>query len=253
MSLRFSSTADNLHDETEVVWRLWSFCCIFFSRGSTSSRRLTADRDRESDRDRDRDRDSFSRWRDRQYFGPRRWLESALRDSTWDKDSGNFVLFYFQTREINDRHCKEQYFVWTNYVITATTTTGRGKAELNHHLWNSSSWEFNTHSQPQQLPLCMFAFFRAPVKISHFVHLHITAQELPYWLLWNKCWRILWKTVNFRLDRTVLKWPLWMKLYAYLWKCLSIAHKMFLEWHWFKWKLQRGRKHTFGLIQFCSL
>ncbi|PSN30861.1 hypothetical protein C0J52_20667 [Blattella germanica] len=55
-------------------------------RGSSSSRRLTADRDRESDRDRDRDRDSFSRWRDRQYFGPRRWLESALRDSTWDKD-----------------------------------------------------------------------------------------------------------------------------------------------------------------------
>jgi E3 ubiquitin-protein ligase EDD1 len=59
------------------------------SRGSTSSRRLTADRDRESDRDRDRDRDSFSRWRDRQYFGPRRWLESALRESTWDKDSEN--------------------------------------------------------------------------------------------------------------------------------------------------------------------
>ncbi|XP_021934340.1 E3 ubiquitin-protein ligase UBR5 isoform X2 [Zootermopsis nevadensis] len=59
------------------------------SRGSTSSRRLTADRDRESDRDRDRDRDSFSRWRDRQYFGPRRWLESALRDSTWDKDPEN--------------------------------------------------------------------------------------------------------------------------------------------------------------------
>ncbi|PNF40327.1 hypothetical protein B7P43_G05782, partial [Cryptotermes secundus] len=56
------------------------------SRGNTSSRRLATDRDRESDRDRDRDRDSFSRWRDRQYFGPRRWLESALRDSTWDKD-----------------------------------------------------------------------------------------------------------------------------------------------------------------------
>lgn len=37
----------------------------------------------------DRDRDSFSRWRDRQYFGPgRRWLESALRDSGWtEKDT----------------------------------------------------------------------------------------------------------------------------------------------------------------------
>lgn len=39
----------------------------------------------------DRDRDSFSRWRDRQYFGPRRWLESALRD-TFDKDSGDYLL-----------------------------------------------------------------------------------------------------------------------------------------------------------------
>ncbi|XP_052753603.1 E3 ubiquitin-protein ligase UBR5 [Galleria mellonella] len=30
----------------------------------------------------------FSRWRERQYFGPRRWLESALRDTSWDKDGG---------------------------------------------------------------------------------------------------------------------------------------------------------------------
>ena len=31
------------------------------------------------------------RWRDRQYYGgPKRWLESALRDSTWqDKDDSN--------------------------------------------------------------------------------------------------------------------------------------------------------------------
>ncbi|KAJ0181281.1 hypothetical protein K1T71_003366 [Dendrolimus kikuchii] len=28
----------------------------------------------------------LSRWRERQYFGPRRWLESALRDTSWDKD-----------------------------------------------------------------------------------------------------------------------------------------------------------------------
>nr|CAD7394223.1 unnamed protein product [Timema cristinae] len=56
------------------------------NRGSSSSRRLNSERDRDADRDRDRDRDSFSRWRDRQYFGPRRWLESALRDSTWDKE-----------------------------------------------------------------------------------------------------------------------------------------------------------------------
>lgn len=50
------------------------------------ARRLT---EREPDRssERDRDRDSFSRWRDRQYYGPRRWLETALKDS-WEKDSG---------------------------------------------------------------------------------------------------------------------------------------------------------------------
>ncbi|XP_068992895.1 E3 ubiquitin-protein ligase UBR5 isoform X2 [Neodiprion pinetum] len=57
------------------------------SRGS-SSRRLGSDRDGERSADRDRDRDSFSRWRDRQYYGPRRWLETALKDS-WEKDPDN--------------------------------------------------------------------------------------------------------------------------------------------------------------------
>lgn len=56
------------------------------SRGS-SSRRLGNDREGERSSERDRDRDSFSRWRDRQYYGPRRWLETALKD-TWEKDSG---------------------------------------------------------------------------------------------------------------------------------------------------------------------
>ncbi|XP_014208162.1 E3 ubiquitin-protein ligase UBR5 isoform X2 [Copidosoma floridanum] len=51
---------------------------------SGPSRRLAIDRD-ERPSERDRDRDSFSRWRDRQYYGPRRWLETALKDS-WDKD-----------------------------------------------------------------------------------------------------------------------------------------------------------------------
>lgn len=36
----------------------------------------------------DRDRENFSRWRDRQYFGPRRWLETALRDNPYEKDTG---------------------------------------------------------------------------------------------------------------------------------------------------------------------
>lgn len=52
---------------------------------SSSSRRLGSDRDGERSTERDRDRDSFSRWRDRQYYGPRRWLETALKDS-WEKD-----------------------------------------------------------------------------------------------------------------------------------------------------------------------
>ena len=34
------------------------------------------------------DRDSFSRWRDRQYFGPRRWLENALREP-WNNSDGS--------------------------------------------------------------------------------------------------------------------------------------------------------------------
>lgn len=36
----------------------------------------------------ERDRENFSRWRDRQYFGPRRWLETALRDNPYEKDTG---------------------------------------------------------------------------------------------------------------------------------------------------------------------
>ncbi|XP_066251195.1 E3 ubiquitin-protein ligase hyd isoform X7 [Euwallacea similis] len=35
----------------------------------------------------DRDRENFSRWRDRQYFGPRKWLETALRDNPYEKDA----------------------------------------------------------------------------------------------------------------------------------------------------------------------
>jgi len=38
---------------------------------------------------------------------------------------------------------------------------------------------------------------------------------------------------------------------AYLWAFLSIAQKMFLVWKCFEWKLQRGRKHAFGLMHFC--
>lgn len=79
---------------------------FFFSRSSggtgtsnTGTRRSLTERDRgntstgnepPSDRERDpRDhRESFSRWRERQYYGPKRWLETALRDSGWDKDPG---------------------------------------------------------------------------------------------------------------------------------------------------------------------
>ncbi|CAG9865425.1 unnamed protein product [Phyllotreta striolata] len=58
------------------------------SRGSSGRNRLP-DRDAPPSNASgiDRDRENFSRWRDRQYFGPRRWLETALRDNAFDKDS----------------------------------------------------------------------------------------------------------------------------------------------------------------------
>lgn len=34
------------------------------------------------------DREAFSRWRDRQYYGPRRWINKD--DYTWDKETGEF-------------------------------------------------------------------------------------------------------------------------------------------------------------------
>lgn len=33
-------------------------------------------------------RDSFSRWRDRQYYGPKRWFHSSREESAWDKEPG---------------------------------------------------------------------------------------------------------------------------------------------------------------------
>ncbi|CAH0557316.1 unnamed protein product [Brassicogethes aeneus] len=57
------------------------------NRGSSSRNRLP-DRDAppSNNSSSDRDRENLSRWRDRQYFGPRRWLETALRDSPYEKD-----------------------------------------------------------------------------------------------------------------------------------------------------------------------
>ena len=44
------------------------------------------------------------RWRDRQYYGPKRWLESALRDSTWqDKDDSNDAKKSASTGENNTK------------------------------------------------------------------------------------------------------------------------------------------------------
>ncbi|XP_018572709.1 E3 ubiquitin-protein ligase hyd isoform X3 [Anoplophora glabripennis] len=58
------------------------------NRGSSSRSRMP-DRDAppNNSASSDRDRENFSRWRDRQYFGPRRWLETALRDNPYEKDS----------------------------------------------------------------------------------------------------------------------------------------------------------------------
>ncbi|KAG5892960.1 hypothetical protein JTB14_015007 [Gonioctena quinquepunctata] len=58
------------------------------NRGSNSRSRLP-DRDTppSNSAGSERDRENFSRWRDRQYFGPRRWLETALRDNPYEKDA----------------------------------------------------------------------------------------------------------------------------------------------------------------------
>ncbi|XP_064212813.1 E3 ubiquitin-protein ligase hyd-like [Tribolium castaneum] len=57
------------------------------SRGSGRSRLADRDAPPSNSSNSDRDRENFSRWRDRQYFGPRRWLETALRESPYEKDS----------------------------------------------------------------------------------------------------------------------------------------------------------------------
>ncbi|KAK2726284.1 hypothetical protein QYM36_000668 [Artemia franciscana] len=54
--------------------------------GYTSSFRNRSARprtDRDASSGSERENSNMLRWRDRQYFGPRRWLESALRDSGW--------------------------------------------------------------------------------------------------------------------------------------------------------------------------
>lgn len=67
--------------------------CSFLNSRSGNSRVRLLDRDsgQNNSASSDRDRDSFTRWRDRQYFGPRRWLESALRDSSNEKDNGKWA------------------------------------------------------------------------------------------------------------------------------------------------------------------
>lgn len=40
------------------------------------------------------DRDAFSRWRDRQYYGPRRWFTSR-DESGWEKETGLLYIIQF--------------------------------------------------------------------------------------------------------------------------------------------------------------
>ena len=59
---------------------------------SSSAARRSSERSTERERgSAEPDRDNIFRWRDRQYFGPKRWLETALRDPAWqegDKEGG---------------------------------------------------------------------------------------------------------------------------------------------------------------------
>ncbi|XP_063372511.1 LOW QUALITY PROTEIN: E3 ubiquitin-protein ligase hyd [Cydia amplana] len=64
---------------------IFGYAAIRSRSGGNNSGRGTVNRESSSST---QERPSeFSRWRDRQYFGPRRWLESALRDTSWDKDN----------------------------------------------------------------------------------------------------------------------------------------------------------------------
>lgn len=67
------------------------------SRGSGRSRLADRDAPPSNNSNSDRDRENFSRWRERQYFGPRRWLETALRESPYEKDAG----LYFKQQNLN--------------------------------------------------------------------------------------------------------------------------------------------------------
>lgn len=46
------------------------------------------------------ERDSFCRWRDRQYYGPRRWYQSSREEAQWEKDNGKSKFISF----INDKN-----------------------------------------------------------------------------------------------------------------------------------------------------
>ena len=50
---------------------------------SSSANRRSSERTLDRERTSEADRDNIFRWRDRQYFGPKRWLETALRDTAW--------------------------------------------------------------------------------------------------------------------------------------------------------------------------
>lgn len=39
------------------------------------------------------ERDAFSRWRDRQYFNPRRWFQNSRDDTAWERDTGLIIKF----------------------------------------------------------------------------------------------------------------------------------------------------------------
>ncbi|KAJ2943793.1 hypothetical protein O0L34_g8113 [Tuta absoluta] len=78
----------------------------------------------------------FSRWRERQYFGPRRWLESALRDTSWDKEGGESKnkkdsamtaspLWVSEELEYWDSSIRFSHIAATHSELVAVSTTGQ--------------------------------------------------------------------------------------------------------------------------------
>lgn len=113
-------------------------------RNRTGSRGRSGDQDR--DRDRDRDRESMFRVRERHYSGSRRWLESALRDSSSDLADAKKMSPLWLSEEPEywpDKGSKFVHIVALYSELVALSSTGQ------LHQWKWSEAEpYKNSEQP---------------------------------------------------------------------------------------------------------